>query len=593
MLFVIKLLGSLKFAIFLIASLAVLLIASTLTESAYGTPFAQKVFYQAGWFDLFLSLLWVNVFCSTILRYPFKKNHAGFLVTHIGILTLLIGALLSRLFGVEGQMPLHEGEHKRSILQENYVLHAVFPNRREPVSTELKLKNGLKPFSVPVKNHDFNVRIHKALEQAVEAPIVSEEDKEAPINHAVQVTLASQTVGLNETLWLIENDPRDPHSFFSSIGPAHLELKVLKEKENPQQPQLRLLNKSGQEIFSLFLTAEILAHWQTGTSAETFAIPSSDLILSHFRYFPNAKVSNNQLVNASTTEVPFNPALEFEVSDSQGRKEQHTRFSLFPQFDSLHGKQTSNFFHLNTYLNIPIPENLQPASSPSLVFSVSPEEQWTYRAASSKGSVIEGVVQPNTPIPAGWMDITFTVQQTLKRAVISRQIVEDRGKGELAAEISVIQQGTPDQKQWILLNQPVSLQTNSGPVEVTLTAKSLALPFLLQLIDFRKVDYPGTQNAASFESDVLLYDMKQKISIQKTISMNKPMDYAGFRIFQSSYIQDPSMGEGSVFTIAKNPGIAFIYTGAVTLFSGVILLFYIKPFSTQTLQKEETRNVTS
>jgi hypothetical protein len=33
-----------------------------------------------------------------------------------------------------------------------------------------------------------------------------------------------------------------------------------------------------------------------------------------------------------------------------------------------------------------------------------------------------------------------------------------------------------------------------------------------------------------------------------------------------------------VFSIAKNPGIPFIYTGALVILFGVILLFYFHPF---------------
>src|SRR3989344_2994939 len=123
--FMIKTLGSLKFAIFLIASLVALLVASTFTESFYGTPFAQKVFYRAGWFDFFLALVWVNIFCATLTRWPFKNQHIGFVITHIGILTLLAGTLLTRLFGIEGQMTLFEGGTRNTILQEGELIKIV------------------------------------------------------------------------------------------------------------------------------------------------------------------------------------------------------------------------------------------------------------------------------------------------------------------------------------------------------------------------------------------------------------------------------------------------------------------------------------
>jgi len=33
---------------------------------------------------------------------PWKRHHTGFLLTHLGIIVLLAGALIGRLYGVEG-----------------------------------------------------------------------------------------------------------------------------------------------------------------------------------------------------------------------------------------------------------------------------------------------------------------------------------------------------------------------------------------------------------------------------------------------------------------------------------------------------------
>ena len=100
------------------------------------------------------------------------------------------------------------------------------------------------------------------------------------------------------------------------------------------------------------------------------------------------------------------------------------------------------------------------------------------------------------------MDITFTVTQIYHRAVISKQVVEDpHGTGgSFGAEISLIEEGTgTEQKQWVLLDQPVVIETENGPLQLALTRKDLTLPFLLQLADFRKIVYPGTQNPSSFD----------------------------------------------------------------------------------------------
>ena len=132
--------------------------------------------------------------------------------------------------------------------------------------------------------------------------------------------------------------------------------------------------------------------------------------------------------------------------------------------------------------------------------------------------------------------------------------------------------------QWVVSGGTAFFETPDGPVFVALGLKSAKVPFALSLKDFRKIDYPGTTQPVSFESDVTLEDSKAGLTIQKTIKMNKPLDYKGYRIFQSSYAQDDE-GETSIFTVAKNPGVIFIYSGAVIMFFGIILLFYSKPFS--------------
>ena len=128
---------------------------------------------------------------------------------------------------------------------------------------------------------------------------------------------------------------------------------------------------------------------------------------------------------------------------------------------------------------------------------------------------------------------------------------------------------------------------SSGQWTLRLRTKDRPVPFSLSLKDFRKVDYPGTNRAASFESDVRLHDTAEHVTIEKTISMNKPLDCQGYRIFQSSYVQDPQGGEASIFTVAKNPGIFLIYLGSCVTFLGGFLVFFVPVFSSITF-KERT-----
>lgn len=100
--------ASLGLAVVLIVSLAVTLAIGTFVEAAYGTPAAQFFVYQTWWFNAIMALLAVNIFCAAAIRFPWKKHQTGFVITHIGLLTLIFGATMSRLRGIDAQLPVFE-----------------------------------------------------------------------------------------------------------------------------------------------------------------------------------------------------------------------------------------------------------------------------------------------------------------------------------------------------------------------------------------------------------------------------------------------------------------------------------------------------
>lgn len=104
------LLASLKVGVVTMVVLAVACAVATFYESAHGTAAAQRVFYRTGWFTFVIALLGVNVLLSMLKRYPWRRHQAGFVLTHTGIVLLLVGGLASLHTGLDGTMALLEGE---------------------------------------------------------------------------------------------------------------------------------------------------------------------------------------------------------------------------------------------------------------------------------------------------------------------------------------------------------------------------------------------------------------------------------------------------------------------------------------------------
>jgi hypothetical protein len=102
--------ASLQFAVVLIALLAVVLGLGTFVESGFGTEAVKFGVWNTWWFTLLNALLAVSIFCAAAIRYPWKRHQTGFVITHIGLLVLLAGCLLSQRGGIDAQIPLLEGE---------------------------------------------------------------------------------------------------------------------------------------------------------------------------------------------------------------------------------------------------------------------------------------------------------------------------------------------------------------------------------------------------------------------------------------------------------------------------------------------------
>src|ERR1700719_5400761 len=107
---VFKFFASLKLAVILLAVLIVAAIAGTIYESSFDAKVARAYIYGAPWFNFWLVLLGANLTVSAFSRWPWRKHHAAFLITHLGIITLLIGSLVGRIWGIEGTATLFKGD---------------------------------------------------------------------------------------------------------------------------------------------------------------------------------------------------------------------------------------------------------------------------------------------------------------------------------------------------------------------------------------------------------------------------------------------------------------------------------------------------
>ncbi len=99
------------------------------------------------------------------------------------------------------------------------------------------------------------------------------------------------------------------------------------------------------------------------------------------------------------------------------------------------------------------------------------------------------------------------------------------------------------------------------------------LPFGIELLDFKKVLYPGTTKAKSYSSDVNVVsgDLKRQVSI----SMNEPLRNLGYTFYQASFVEG-NEGEASVFAVVQNAGRQFPYISSLIMSFGLMLHIFLR-----------------
>ncbi len=112
-------LASLEFAVVILTALAVVLGVGTFVESGFGTEAVKFAVWNTWWFTLLNALLAVSIFSAAAIRYPWKRHQTGFVITHIGLLVLLAGCLISQRGGIDAQIPLFEGDTGRRAYEDS------------------------------------------------------------------------------------------------------------------------------------------------------------------------------------------------------------------------------------------------------------------------------------------------------------------------------------------------------------------------------------------------------------------------------------------------------------------------------------------
>lgn len=575
--------ASIKLAVILLLVFVVLLSYATVYESMHGTPAAQMAIYSTVWFDFLLFLLGVNVLCSAMVRFPWRKRQTGFVITHAGILIILLGSLITRKFGMEGQLMLTEGEIGRVIRMNDNVLAISAPqlNIKENFDPSSILKNGI-PSGKSVKYSLGDSGMVCYVDQYFHNPrsqeVVYEDGQIA--NPAIQVSLRRpELTTIMSQQWMYALDMQGNQMDF---GLAKVNFKKVDSQEELQ----KALSTPEKVDASESKGAIILKH---GEAHEAARIKVTDLQKGPVQFeehgktytaefislIERGKIQNNQLVE--DPQGALNPVVRFKIS-SDNVEETHMAFALFPEFGSMHGDSGEG---LNATYEYPVDQDVGPENRMDIVMG--PEGKLHYRTTNTGGTLKSGEITIGEEINTTWNNLLLKVEKFYPNARRDFVVVE---AGEDAPgqrnnplmKVRLVNNGQ-EASGFVGFNSPKALMVGGVPVQINFGNQMYPLGFSVKLLDFRAPRYPGTNRPMRFESDVMLIDDSKSIEEEHRVFMNNPLVYNGFKVYQSSYIEGTNgQPDVSIFTVAHAPGTMTIYVGSIILCLGMILIFGSKKY---------------
>ena len=102
--------SSVKLLVVLLLLFVAAMSYGTYVESLLSNGAARILVYRTWWFDTLIGLTAMNLIGCTLRRAPYKPHQAGWITTHIALLIIMVGSVVTHRFGMHGQMVVPEGE---------------------------------------------------------------------------------------------------------------------------------------------------------------------------------------------------------------------------------------------------------------------------------------------------------------------------------------------------------------------------------------------------------------------------------------------------------------------------------------------------
>ena len=574
---------SLKLSIVVMLLLAIVLAVATLVEKKHGRDYTLWHVYNSSWFIALLGLSAVLIIAAIVIAFYRGRARFGFLLTHVSILLILAGSMLTFTNGIDGSISFAEGETVRQYIipQEDEIivsrqtepnvpadLASVWTFRPGPVgwteenTLDLKSINGiglkiLRYYPSAKVNDLWEADASKAGKAALEFAVLGADGR--AVNKA----------------WLEAN----PFGGQMGLGPMQLGFyqagadALADDFLNPPKTE------AGSEgVLSMHYDGRVERIPVKENIGKKILLGDKGLAVEIAEYMPNSQPSQGGKFT-SDGDKPLNPMLELRVYEpGKDTPMRQIAFAKLPflSLDLMHGWSCPVKFW---YQHPSVP------AATGVEFLQTPNGKLQYRVGMDAQYKSQGEIKKDGEIDvAGIFKLKVLQLLPSARHEISFSPVEGANPDEEsqleAAALVEVDVDDATEKIWLHKNDPEysrrQISTPGGTISLRFNYKRDSLDFSLKLVKFKHGLNPGRMGDASFASVVRVIDRSRKVDREEEISMNNPLVYGKYVFYQSSYETMPDGKKISRLSVGYDPGRFLKYTGSILLCVGVFITFYIK-----------------
>lgn len=583
----IHLLGSMKLAMVLLFTIPLACAIATIYESKFNAQVAQAYIYKAPWFIFWLAVLCINLFAVTLTRWPWRRKHTGFIVTHFGIIILLIGGAIGQKKGLEASVTLHKKKGPTRQLVVNRTILQVEGGDGSshkilfPVETQRPTEASPRKLSIPASNLKLIVDGYSEglaeRNEVVESPLPG-------TGPGVALEFSSGMMAQSVPVSLVARVPEN--STYDFFGRAQVQfLETLPDRSAAKPPEGVI--RESQMVFEKF--APVVTTRETPENPKPSGYQIA-LVLDR-----NEGSAEPHLI----IQTPKGHREVFEVHKVIGRPltlhDDNTRIVVkdyWPDFELKDGQAMTKSDQPNNPAVLVTLDNDGTDAKPLLELAPTADGSLVYQMSRGGFVVMRGSAGVGESFSVGWADWTAKVDKLIANALLRTVLepAENGGEGMVPgvhARLFDPASGRSGQAQWIPSGRGVVLRLDERTSFVGFGLEVLNLPFTLELLSFEVPRYPGTTKPSDFRSTVRFTDSATGETVERLIHMNHPASFpTGFwrvalgRSFKFSQANwNPEDLDETTLQVLYDPGWPAKWIGSTALCLGIAIMFYVKPAS--------------